>query len=446
MKGKLKYKILIYVSIAIVTLMTISTIIIAVIINKNTRELIEKDMRTIIKYTGDGINNLSYGEEKSNYLVLNKVSNLFDSYISIEGKKIEEVGEIILKSQIESYRSKEETQKSLLTVSKTKNNIVGTLYYPMYVNNYFIGKVIVQKSYEETFIANKRLFSGIFITEIIITVVLLIIVYVIVSKSTRSLEGLTLAIKDFSSGKRTIQLEIAGKDEIAVLTNEFNAMAENIETLQNSSRDFFDKATHELKTPLTSIKGYSQLLSEENFQDDFVKRALSRLELESSKMEVLVENLLILSREGRALKKEKEEIFVGEFLNKILDEFTLRITKNNIKIIKKVEGEISLEATREDLEILIRNLIDNSIKYSSDKKIGILLIENSLIIKNSYNDNYIDLKSNLLEPFTKGKFKKGEVSSSGLGLYICKRICEKNNWDISYDIKGMNIIEFNIKF
>jgi len=91
-------------------------------------------------------------------------------------------------------------------------------------------------------------------------------------------------------------IKVKSKDEIGDLTLEFNTMKNNITKLQNTSKEFFDNATHELKTPLTVIKGYTQLLKEEEYNNSDVQIMLDQVENETTKMNSLVKKLLDLSK------------------------------------------------------------------------------------------------------------------------------------------------------
>lgn len=445
-RRKIKDKIIISLGLSIVILMIISTFMISNIIERNTRTFIENDMKIIVKYTRDEINNMKKREEDNFFHVMNIASKTFNCYIGLNKEYYEAVGEIFIEEKIKKYKNSNE-KIGMLSVNKIKDTVIGTLYFPLEINDEFQGNLVIQKSYKSNFDGDEILLTGLIFIEIMITIMLLVGTYVIVSISTKPLEELAKAIRQFGERKKVEKLENQSVEEIQILSDEFDKMQKNIEDLQKTTRDFFDKATHELKTPITAIKGYTQLLQDEGFEDDFINRALERMELESFKMEELVEKLLILSREELEVEKEKEQIKVKDIIKNILVDFDITVTNNNIKINIKLESEIKVEVLRDDLETIIKNLIDNSIKYSSDREIEIELNKNSFKISNFYNPKYLNIKENLLEPFVKGSFKKGEVSSSGLGLYICKRISEKNNWSLEYHLdEKLKKIFFEINF
>ncbi|MBY0755423.1 HAMP domain-containing histidine kinase [Clostridium sardiniense] len=208
--------------------------------------------------------------------------------------------------------------------------------------------------------------------------------------------------------------------------------------------EFFNNATHELKTPLTAIKGYTQLLHEEEFEDKDIVRMLNNIEDETVRMNNLIQNILTLSKSEMILNKEKKEINLRNEIEDILNLFDVIIRENGYKINLKLEN-INIFGIKEDIRTLISNLIDNAIKYSEANEINISLTDNKeLIISNKCKNIEDNIKNRLLDPFIKGNTKQ-HANGTGLGLYLCKKISEKNNFKLTYRINEDKII-FIIKF
>ena len=106
-------------------------------------------------------------------------------------------------------------------------------------------------------------------------------------------------------------------------------------------------------------------------------------------------------------------------------------------------------AIKEDMESILTNLVENSLKYSSSRNIIVEIGQQSseyyFKICNNIGKINEEIKDNLFDPFIKCNNNNREISSSGLGLYICKRLCEKNNFKIQYFIEK-NVIEFIVYF
>ena len=250
-------------------------------------------------------------------------------------------------------------------------------------------------------------------------------------------------------GEEVDNLTIDTKDDISVITEGFNNMKNNIVEMQNNTKEFFNNATHELKTPLTAIRGYSQMLQDEEFEDEFVLRAVERIEEESIKMNKLVEKLLMISREEALVQVYPEEVSVNKMTKRIIYAFHNQIQNKGINIHLEENTEVKVMAIKEDMESILTNLIENSLKYSSSRniivEIGQLSSEYYFKICNNIGKINEEIKDNLFDPFIKCNNNNREISSSGLGLYICKRLCEKNNFKIEYFIEK-NVIEFIVYF
>lgn len=349
------------------------------------------------------------------------------------------MGRLILNKDIEDLKNNEEKTKSKLKLYRKDNLMIGTLYQPIYIDGKFYCRLIVQKDYSKIYKLNKSILISIGIILMLMAIILMIFVYLIIKKTIKPLEVLTNSMRRFGRGEEVKPLEVKYNDEVGLLTEEFNNMKENISNLQDTSKEFFNNATHELKTPLTVIKGYTQLLHEEEFEDKDIVRMLNNIEDETVRMNNLIQNILTLSKSEMILNKEKKEINLRNEIEYILNLFDVIIRENGYKINLKLEN-INIFGIKEDIRTLISNLIDNAIKYSEANEINISLTDNKeLIISNKCKDIEDNIKNRLLDPFIKGNTKQ-HANGTGLGLYLCKKISEKNNFKLTYRINEDKII------
>lgn len=447
MRITLKGKISVALVIGLITIITISYFVINIVLNKNLEEYIKNDMKGIITYSKESCSSLVQLENTNNsWITLNKISSLFDTYISWNN---EEVGKILYQEDIDEYKDLLEENKSLLNLSNNNEVFYATLYYPLYVNGEYEGNLIIQKDYSKNYLANKNVLRVVLLTEGIIIALLFIIIYLITNKSTKPLKKLVIAMDSLGKGEEVNNLPIETKDDISIITEGFNNMKNNIIEMQNNTKEFFNNATHELKTPLTAIRGYSQMLQDEEFEDEFVVRAVERIEEESIKMNKLVEKLLMISREEALVKLYPEEININKMTKRIIDAFHNQIKDKGLNISVQENIEIKTIVVKEDMESILTNLIENSLKYSSSRNIIVEIGQQSseyyFKICNNIGKINEEIKDNLFDPFIKGNHNNRKISSSGLGLYICKRLCEKNSFKIQYFIEE-NMIEFIVYF
>lgn len=371
MRITLKGKISAVLLVGLITIITISYFVINMVLNKNLEEYIKNDMKGIITYSKESCSSLIQLENTNNtWITLNKISSLFNVYINWKG---ENVGQVVYEDDINEYKDLENDTKSLLKLSNNNEFFYATLYYPLYVNSQYEWNLIIQKDYSDIFSSNKSVLNVVLASEMIMIAILFIVIYLITNKSTKPLRKLTRAMESLGMGQEIEDLPIETKDDISIITEGFNDMKNNIAEMQNNTKEFFNNATHELKTPLTAIRGYSQMLQDEDFEDEFVLRAVERIEEESIKMNKLVEKLLMISREEVLVQVYPEEININKMTKRIIDAFHNQIQNKGINIQLEENDEVKVKAIKEDMESILTNLIENSLKYSTTKNINIEL-------------------------------------------------------------------------
>ena len=279
----------------------------------------------------------------------------------------------------------------------------------------------------------------------------------IISKFTKPINNLSNAIENFAIGKDEGDIKVETKDEVAILADKFNVMKNEIKYQmeiiikeQNKSREFFNNATHELKTPITAISGYTQLLIDNDIseiEEEFRERALERVLKESNKLNSLVKNILEISRGKVKRNIDKEEFDLGDLINKKISDMKVRFVKSNLYLKTNINNTM-VKCNKEEISTIIINLLDNAIKYTAGKEVIVNVYKESeksiFEISNEIYEIPENIKNNLLEAFVKHTndiiLEKEGITSSGLGLYICSKLAEENNSKLVYDIKNNVII------
>ena len=212
--------------------------------------------------------------------------------------------------------------------------------------------------------------------------------------------------------------------------------------LDQMRKEFVADVSHELKTPLTSIKGFSETLlsgvdSKEN-QEHFIKIINDN----ANRMEKLVQDLLILSKYDNNNKgNKKTEFDLGELSKSSAEKFEIEVKKKNQKMQCFVTADVpNVYADKDGIERVIINIISNSVKYT--KEGGII----DIYVGYVHNDAYVKIKDNgigipksdlkrIFERFYRvDKARTRQLGGTGLGLSIAKEIIEQN--DGSIDIKS----------
>lgn len=202
-----------------------------------------------------------------------------------------------------------------------------------------------------------------------------------------------------------------------------------IETLKS---EFFANASHELKSPLTSIIGYQQLISEGIITEkDEILDAVKNTIREARRMNSLIVEMLDLSRLELKEKKELKNIDIVGKIEDILKENSLLINEKKLTIVREY-SPCQLVINEGDVEKLLSNLITNAIKYNTENgKIVLNVTSNHFKI----SDTGIGIPQDDLEKIFKrfyrvDKKKSKELGGTGLGLSIVKHVCKNYGYNI----------------
>lgn len=207
------------------------------------------------------------------------------------------------------------------------------------------------------------------------------------------------------------------------------------ENMNSLKREFFANASHELKSPLTTIIGYQQLIqqgiltSKEEIHD-----ATLRTIKEAQRMNKLIIEMLDLSRLENNVQTILEDVNISKIINDCLQELKPSITSKNIQVITKLD-DVTLLASQSDLYKLIKNIIDNSIIYNNKNgKVIITLEKNKLTISDEGVGISKEDLDHIFERFYRvDKARSKESSGTGLGLSIVKHICLLYGYKINVD-------------
>lgn len=222
--------------------------------------------------------------------------------------------------------------------------------------------------------------------------------------------------------------------------------------LDTMRKEFVANVSHELKTPLTSIKGFSETLLEENCDKKSLKRFLGIINDNANRMEQLVQDLLTLSKYNSQTVVDKIEVFdIGILTKKCKEKFDVEIKKKNLDVSCFVNANKPIvKAGKSGIERVILNIISNAIKYTKENcKIDIVVgtLHNQVYVK--VKDNGIgipkeDLK-NIFDRFYRvDKARTREMGGTGLGLSIAKTIIEQNGGNIKVSSELGKGTEFTI--
>jgi len=464
---KIKFKLTLGITSILVVLGILLNISIRNVLTKNMETTLNNSLNEIMKSTREAVKyRLTIDDSVLKEELLSNQSNYLVKYISLNYECTAQINNIngdILSTNINNFT--EEINKgtnlaingqATANIKYTKDGVVGILSYPIHVNERFIGILNISKDYDEIYLESTKTINFLTIIEIIIFLIIFILLYIMANNITKPISALTEAVKEIGHGNYNISISPKGKDEVSILSNEFIKMKdkilEQISTiesekdkvyiLEKSRKLFFDNVTHEIKTPLTAITGYAEMIKDNMIDDeDFKKRAIERIYSESERLNLLILDLIKVSKGLSTIKEDKVDIDIEYLINQVCDDMKIKARKFNLNLFISTSPGLIIGQINKLRELLI-NIIDNAIKYSTGDTI--LITSN---IKSDYYYIYVENNSipipnniynSIFEPFIKTN-NSNDSHSIGLGLYLCNEIIKEHNGEINI-LNGETII------
>lgn len=223
--------------------------------------------------------------------------------------------------------------------------------------------------------------------------------------------------------------------------------------LEDMRREFVANVSHELKTPITSIKSYAETLMKYPVDDETAKSFLTVIDNESDRMAHIVRDLLILTTlDYKTEEKKLSPVSINELSHSAVERMKLMAKEKNMSIYERYEDSLSVLADEEDLLQVIINLISNAVKYTPDG--GVINVSTSTDgIYNyvSVSDNGVGIKpedqKRIFDRFYRvEKSRSRALGGTGLGLAIAKEMVNSMNGDIRVESDGRNGSTFTLKF
>ena len=217
---------------------------------------------------------------------------------------------------------------------------------------------------------------------------------------------------------------------------ELSEEKELVERAQRSKNDFIANITHEMNTPLTSIRGYSELLASGVLNGEQTKTAADTLVKQSDRLSNLIA-CIINYNEIDNDELPEYEVNVSKLASETLDSLAPDIAKRNISLTKDIDADVMIMSRHERLSEVLGNLIRNAIRYNKEN--GSLFVgikrKDTGGVRLTVTDTGIGIAEENLERiferfFTVDKSHSGKNGGFGLGLAVVKKICRKAGWTL----------------
>lgn len=310
---------------------------------------------------------------------------------------------------------------------------------PIYVDNQVIGLIRFLQPLEEEAQLLNRMNATFAIAFLLILAVAVLIANRFAKSLSKPIEQLRDMAKKLASGNYSTRIELSAYEEISQLAHSFHAMADAIELHvqqlsreKDKQRDFLDRVTHELKTPLTAIMGYSNLIPRLKSAED-IEQSLYHISIESERMLALVEELLTQSKYGSSPFSVSPTICdIASITEEAVYAVQPRLDRYQIQLHNQLMPTMVVADPDKTKQIFL-NLLDNAIKYSDASELKIEHISSEQYVSIAFHDDGIGLSHALIERFENAS-EDDTLSSSkgnGFGLLICKQLMAQQGGEMS---------------
>lgn len=457
----------------------ITIIVIGKSIQQNNKAIIEKDIQkhvyNLTLYIKQYIRSSEIEENADSFQKYATdlgtiLSTKFDERIIIynhEGKfifdSVNKSGEMEFRGNLNKDLRLALENKSAYTIINTEERFIVAVSVPILIDNQRLG--IIRYFFDYAYLAqsSQNLFQYIHLSMLLIFIVLFAFIIMLSGWITKPIIRMKKATHMIARGNFDYDLSIHTNDELEDLADDFTIMKDNIQErikeveierdnlirLHKERKLFFDNVTHELKTPLTIISGYTQILQEYDEEDKtFVKKTLGNIKSETDRMHDMILDLLDAAKAESSMEYHFKTFNLTKVVKEIMEGMYAKERYENITIQDDIEEDITIYGDVLRIRQALINIIDNAIKYAKEEPvINIRLYKDHedcyIVIKDrgiGISEEHLD---NLFKPFY--RVNKSLRGSSGLGLYIVKSIIKRHGGSVRLSSKLGNGTEVILK-
>ncbi|MDO4788009.1 MAG: HAMP domain-containing sensor histidine kinase [Johnsonella sp.] len=364
-----------------------------------------------------------------------------------------------MKSDMKNYTQKKFHTKILSNIIYSL--IISSLLEWFLVNNLFkISDFLAMKQSQNGVILAIARFEAVIVLMLALIGIAMftLIFWLLQRKAFGYIENISMAMKSIAGGDLSTRIEVEGDNEFSDMAATLNSMVSDIRSLMDKEREaektkneLITNVAHDLRTPLTSIIGYLELLSKNDKLDEQTRNKYTQIAYaKAKKLEKLIEDLFGFTKlnYGKiAMKLEKTDLV--KLISQLMEEFYPNFSEKNLSFsLKSNQPSAPVYADPNLIARLFDNLIGNAIKYGAEGKEINVRIESEEKYTTVYVINYGKVIPKEELPLIFEKFyrleqsRSSETGGTGLGLAIAKNIVDmhKGSIEVKSDLDGTAFI------
>ncbi|MFZ5967121.1 MAG: ATP-binding protein [Bacillota bacterium] len=269
----------------------------------------------------------------------------------------------------------------------------------------------------------------------------LLVIYFVSKRMSSPLRQIGKAAVSLAEGDFSQRVAVESDDEIGSVTKTFNYMAEKLERIEENRRNFISAVAHELRSPLTLMKGFVQGIVDGTVPQEEQPNYLQIILRETSRLSKLITNLLDLQRmESGQYPIHKQRFDINELIRRTILKYDEEADKRGIQVhLDFSKDKILVLADKDAIEQVLTNVLDNAMKFIGAE--GKIQISSSAVESKAHiiiKDNGIGISEEeqavVWEKFYKAdKSRDRNKEGTGLGLYIVKKIIESHEEELKLE-------------
>lgn len=342
---------------------------------------------------------------------------------------------------------------------KIDNEEKGSFWAAYYVSaiiydSKMIGAVVFSESLENIMAASSQVASQMLIFFVLSLVLVAVITYFLTDHITKPIDNLKKAAEKVADGDYSVKVTPKGTSEMVELAHAFNRMAEQIDNVDKKRSEFISNASHELKTPITSMKILAEsLLSNDDVPAEVYRDFLSDINMEMDRLNNLVKDLLLLTKlESAETTLPFEYCEITEMCDRVVRMLQPLAEEKEISLKAIYLDEIWAYCSKSTIYEAINNLTENAIKYTPNG--------GAVEIAAKVNGKYIDVsvkdtgegiskenQKHLFERFYRvDKARSRATGGTGLGLHIVFQIAKAHGGKVLVESEPGKGSTFTLRF
>ena len=298
----------------------------------------------------------------------------------------------------------------------------------------------------------KTIQTTILTTTIVLELVVIAFSFAFAHTFSRRLGQIMSSIRIVQEGDFPHKIEMGGNDELTILADEFNDLSDRLQTSEKKRQQFVSDASHELKTPLASIKLLAETILQNDMDMETIREFVGDIGDEAERLNRMSQKLLDLTRGTNVEGEESEIIYMGPTVERVCRMLSAQAAQSQVQIITEVINDTPILIREDDLYRILFNLVENGIKYNIPGGTLTISLERAQewgILKVSDTGTGIpeDAISHIYERFYRvDKARSRASGGSGLGLSIVRNMVLRNHGQIDVESIFGKGTTFTVKF